>query len=152
MEAKFNIESIADISEEFLELFKKQAKERSFFKSKIDPDVFLIHRLEMQGSLKIYTIRAKGDLLGFAIYTINQSLHVKKELHAMLDSFYIPKKLKQISFIGEFISYCEADLESDGVKFIFQYSQMGSDYSKQLGKLGYKQHEEGYGKELKRKA
>lgn len=80
----------------------------------LDPDRDLYTALNAQGMIRLYNMYTEdNELVGFAIYIINPSLHCKGEFDATSDVIYIKPEYRNTG--KEFLQLIIDDLKEEGV-------------------------------------
>lgn len=103
-------------------------------------------RMEDNGSLKIFTIRVDGKLVGYSSFFIFVHSHHADSIHANMDTIYIKPEFRGIGL--DFASYCDEQLKYIGVSFVHRGFPVDRDWGEKLIDQGYKQKEIIYIKEL----
>lgn len=143
----FQQESFLDTYQEAIPLIQKHYEEIAHYKDiELAPDIDMYHKLEMAGTIKVYTSRRKGQLVGYAVFFVRYNLHYKKSLQAMQDVIYIDPKHR--GFGALFISWCDEQLKKDGIQVVYHHVKASQDFSKILTRLGYHLIDYIYGRRL----
>jgi hypothetical protein len=102
----------------------------------IDPDIDQFLYLSANDSLIAVTLRDNnGGMRGYALALLYRSLHLKTELCANIDTFYVEKYYRP--FMTRFIYKIEAALKDRGVSIIGWPVTMAGDMYKILRHRGY---------------
>lgn len=101
----------------------------------IDPDIEQFLHLAEQQSLLAMTLREDGVLHGYALVILYKSLHLKTEICANVDTFYVlPQKRLGMA---HFMSKIESELRERGVSIIAWPVTLTGNLYKILQRRGY---------------
>lgn len=123
----------------------------------LDPRWEVYEAAAANGSLRIFTIRDAGRLVGYSVFTVIRNPHYKGSVQATQDILYLVKALrgkrhgetgKSIGFC--FIDWCDSQLKADGVQLVYHHVKFSHDWGSMLEKMGYKPVEKIYGRRLDR--
>lgn len=128
------------------ELFVEHHKEIDLFGEELDIDDHLYKRCQDAESLKVYTVREWGRLIGYCAFFLYTHTHHKTSVHAKQDVLFIKKEKRGIGL--SFLKYCEAELRKEGVSEVLQCVPASNDWSKVLEYKGYKKLETIYTRKL----
>lgn len=108
---------------------------------KLDPDFDKYRKLELLGSLCIYTAREDGALIGYAIFILSLNLHYRIK-QASNDIFYV-EPTKRGALVGKRLlrEYSESELAAQGVKVINLHIKRSHDWTKLAERWGYEHTE-----------
>lgn len=121
----FGRESSDEVIREIIPLFEAHYAEIAHFKDiplNIDYDAYF--RIEARGSLRIYTIRDGLRLAGYAIFTVNHSLHYSGSLQARQDILYLDPLYRQGALGYRFIAWCDGQLKAEGVDVVHHHQKV----------------------------
>ena len=124
---------------ESLPLLVKHYEEISYFKDiPLNPDFEKYARVARAGALRIFTARKFGDLIGYAVFLVQESMHFSQSYQAVQDVLFIDPEHR--GFGHRFILWCDKQLQKEGVEVIYHTT---SKRSERLGllleKLGYEE-------------
>jgi GNAT superfamily N-acetyltransferase len=106
-------------------------------KIKLNPDWEAYEELEQSGSLKIFTARDKGNLVGYFVVIVSRSLHYKDHLFATNDIVFLhPEYRKGLTAIKLF-KFAEKCLKEDGVSLMIINSKTHKPFNTLLERYGY---------------
>ncbi len=91
--------------------------------------------MEQAGYLRCFTVRSKGELIGYANFYVSIHPHSKHTVQAYCDVIYIKPQHRGIG--SNFISWCDKILNDQGVKEIHYAVSTRFDWSKLLERKGY---------------
>lgn len=80
-------------------------------------------KIEARGSLRIFTVRAP-QLVGYAIFTVNHSLHYSSSLQARQDVLYLDPCYRKGRVGLAFIRWCDTQLQAEGVQVVFHHQKL----------------------------
>jgi GNAT superfamily N-acetyltransferase len=129
------------------ELFELNCKELDFFGLSEDINIELYLQLESLGRLLSYTLRKDNKVVGYSTYITGKHLQHKELLQARQDALYVKPEYRSHGLA--FIRYCERQLRSVGVSFIFRSSTTKKDWSSVLKRMDYVEVETIYMKDLR---
>lgn len=87
-------------------------------KIKLNPDWDSYENLEMNDSLKIFTARDGGELVGYFVVLVGRSLHYKDHIFAENDILYLHQDYRK-GYTGiKLIRFAEKCLKEDGVSIL----------------------------------
>jgi hypothetical protein len=94
--------------------------------------------VEALGRLRIYTVRSRGELVGYAIFTLAPSLHYSGSLQAMQDVLYLHPWYRKGRVGMRFIEWCDSQLRVDGAQVVYQHQKIAHPaLGKLLARIGY---------------
>ncbi len=143
---KFALES-TEAWEEFLPLFELHYDEVAHFKDiPLEPDLNMYRVCEDQDSLRIYTVRDEGELVGYSFYFLRSNIHYMSSLQASQDIIFIRKDKRGQGH--EFISWCDEQLKKDKVDAVYHHVKVEHNFGPMLERQGYELIDLVYGKRL----
>ena len=142
----FKKESIAS-AEEAKALIANHWKEVAFHKDiPLDPDYEKYKQMEESGSLRCFTARAQGKLVGYSVYFVQTHLHYKQTLYAMQDLMYIDPEYRGRGMA--FLDWCDSQMKEEGVQVSMLHVKVNLDYGPALKRIGYEPIDRIYGRRL----
>lgn len=144
----YGIEDVFEILDEFLPLTREAWEEVDQAKGvmEFNPDIEQYRKLNDNGYLRLYTMREKGRLVGYALYLIQPVLHCKGYFGASSDVMYIKEQYRGSGV--KFLSLIQDDLKGEGVKWFSFTVKTWLDTGRLAEALGCKLFESVYQKEL----
>lgn len=137
-----------DLFQEALPLLVEHWQEISHNKDiPLDPDLDAYLRVAESGSLRVFTVRRGGALIGYAVFIVRRNLHYKTSLQAVQDVLFIRKSERGGTGI-RFIKFCDNMLRSEGVQVVYQHVKAAHNFGPLLVRLGYECVEEIYSHRL----
>lgn len=92
--------------------------------------------LEDMGYLKLYCISTDDNkLVGYASFIVSPSIEYSSSLQASLNNIFIHPNYRGRG--GQFISYCDNQLENLGVQVVYHHVKAKNDYGSLLKRNGY---------------
>ena len=132
---------------EIYPLFEKHWAEIAHFKDiPLNPDTARYFQLDAAGFMRVFTARAEGKLVGYAVYFVMPHLHFKQSRHATQDVFFIDKEHR--GFGMRFLRWCDEELRKEGVQVVANAVSEANDYSLVLRRMGYKRSDQMYVRRL----
>lgn len=102
------------------------------------PDYEAYRRLAENNMLRVVTVRADDELIGYAVFIVQPHLHYRTCLTAFEDIYYLKKEYR-VGRIGiRLFKYAEDVLKRIGVNRIIMHTKVHQDNSKLFEYLGYK--------------
>lgn len=114
----------------------------------LQPQWEMYNAMQLAGSMVAYTVRDKGELVGYASVYIFQSLYSTNRTEAQYDMIYIKPEHRKARVGANLIRYIEKDLLENGIKQIAIGSLRHQPFDNLLEWLGYKSVEVIYKKSL----
>jgi GNAT superfamily N-acetyltransferase len=136
-----------DAHPEILRLAKIHFAEIYHFKHlKLDVNVEGYSAMEEAGSLRVFSARSNGVLVGYATVLVNPSLHCKTSLQAVQDALFVHPEHR--GFGRKFVAWCDEQLCAEGVEIVFQHVNAQHDFSSMLERLNYELVDKVYARRL----
>lgn len=143
----FHRERFAQTVNECLPLFDLHWSEIHPYKDMdYDPALDKYIQLEEAGAVKMFSCRLGSELVGYAIFIVQPSLHQRNSIQAVQDVLFIHKEQRGIG--GSFVKWCDEQLKNDGVQIVYHYSRASHDWGKALDRIGYKLLDQVWAKRL----
>ena len=102
------------------------------------PDYDAYKRLAENGMLRVVTVRADAELIGYAVFIVQPHLHYRTCLTAFEDIYYLKKEYR-LGRVGiRLFKYAEDVLKRIGVNRIIMHTKVHQDNSRLFEYLGYK--------------
>jgi len=116
---------------------------------KLNPDWDAYYELEDTGSLKIFTARFDGELVGYFVVLCRKHLHYVDHLFAFNDLIYLRKDHRKGFTGAKLMKFAEKCLREDGVSVMIVNTKRHKPFDSLLEWLGYKHTENIYSKLLR---
>ena len=139
----------AEFLDEGLPLFVRHFRDVGHYQDiALAPDRETYIKLEQVGLLRVYTARAAGDLIGYAIFFVKPNIHYRHSLQAQQDVIYIQPESR--GFGADFIAWCDEQLKADGCQVVTHHVKAKPElnFSPLLEAQGYELIDLIYGKRL----
>lgn len=147
----FKREKISDIIDDILPLLKKHHAEISDDADiAFDPNFELYKLIEDLGNIAMFTVRDKGELIGYNSFFINFNLHFRSSFQAVQDVIYIDKDRR--GFGRSFIDWCNIELKKIGIQKVHYFVKKKYEFGPLLERSGFNLSEHVYSKRLDRGA
>ena len=104
----------------------------------LSPDYEAYKRLADAGMLRCITVRADGEMIGYAVFFIRPHMHYSTCKTAFEDLYYIRPDYRKGRVGIRLFKYAEDVLKSIGVNRIIMHTKIHMDNSKLFEYLGYK--------------
>jgi len=128
-------------------LLQAHAEELNTLSTPLDPDYSHYLKAANTGKMAIFTVRDKGELVGYACYWILRHPHYDVTV-ADQDILFLREDLRHGRTGLKLIKFSEKILEAGGVDVITQRTKKHKDLGKLFKYLGYELTEEVYTKEI----
>jgi GNAT superfamily N-acetyltransferase len=103
----------------------------------LSPDYEAYKRLADAGMLRCITVRADGEMIGYAVFFIRPHMHYSTCKTAFEDLYYIRPDYRKGRVGIRLFKYAEDVLKSIGVNRIIMHTKIHMDNSKLFEYLGY---------------
>lgn len=114
----FAQEPIAEVLHEIKPLLWAHFKELSFYPDiPLEPAWDRYAKAEAAEALRIYTARHRGQLVGYAIFTVDFAAHYRSSLQALQDILWVAKEHRGRYGLG-LVRFAEQQLRDEGVQVI----------------------------------
>lgn len=137
----FQLESLSpSFIEEVLPLLRAHKEEVAHFQDiELNPDWQRYNRLNEAGGLRIFTVRDCSMLVGYSWFFVSPNPHYKDSIQANQDIVYLRKDYRGKGKGRDFILWCDAMLEAEGVEVVYQHvkAKPELDFSPLLEGIGY---------------
>jgi len=118
-EIKIAREKFADVIEEAKPLLVEHWTELSLYPDiPLDPDYEVYQALEKLDQMSIYTVRARGEMVGYAVYFTRRHHHYRSATWAMSDIILVRNGHRNLGVGTALFDFVEQDLRSQGVDVI----------------------------------
>ncbi len=118
MELVYASESLDSVKSDIRPLLERQWEELAVFKDiPLDPDWAVYHAIDGAGNLAIFTARAGGVLIGYAVYFVRRHHHYRV-VYAQNDIFWVDSDYRQSHVGSELLKFAEGQLAERGVGFV----------------------------------
>jgi GNAT superfamily N-acetyltransferase len=110
------VESFADVIDEIKPLLVEHWAELALYSDiPLDPDYTAYEALDRAGAIVIYTVRAHGELVGYAVYFIRKHLHYRQHTWGINDIVLVRDRYRDFGIGTALFDFIEADLKKRGV-------------------------------------
>ena len=129
-------ESIADVREDISPLLVKHWEEIARFKDvPLDPHWEGYYAAERADSLRVFTARRDGALLGYGVF-FKGNLHYISSLIFTQDIFFVLPQNRGI--VGaRLLRYCDEQLQAEGAQAVYHHVKKSHDFGPVLERMGY---------------
>lgn len=87
----------------------------------LDVDRAAYEAMQDNGTLRIYTARHNGELIGYAIFFVHHNIHYSSSRQAVQDVLYLDPNYRGSMIAWDLIAYTERELARDGVEVIMHH-------------------------------
>lgn len=107
----------------------------------LDPDWNRYDHAQVDDQLRVYTVRTVTGytLVGYAIFIVNFNGHYRSSLQAVQDVLYLDPSVRKGWTALQFLKWCDAQLQADGVQAVYHHSTAQHDFGVLLRRMGYEQ-------------
>lgn len=102
-----------------------------------EPDWDTYKFIAEKGGLRLITVRADDELVGYMVFIVRPHMHYKSCLTASEDLYYLRKDMRQGRIGLRMFKYAEEALKRIGVQRINVHTKVHMDNSRLLEYLGY---------------
>jgi N-acetylglutamate synthase-like GNAT family acetyltransferase len=146
-EMSFSAEPMSKVlnDEAFNGLLKQNAEELAGalgYEIEIDRDHYVY--LASQSVSHMFTIRAEGELVGYAAYFVSENPQCKGTKRAVQDALFIHPANRKGGTAMRFIDYCCDQLGKRGVDIVYQVTNTHIDFGRTLRLMGFREVEHVY--------
>jgi GNAT superfamily N-acetyltransferase len=103
----------------------------------LSPDWERYYALQDAGSIRVYTARRNGEIIGYAWFIVNRNLHYSTSVQAIQDVIFIRKDLRRGTLGTRLIKFSEEQLKQEGVQVVVHHIKAKHDWSPLIERLGY---------------
>lgn len=147
---KFNRETFSlELAQEMAPLFGAHHAEVAPHEDiALNPDLLIYHQLSIANALRIFTVRDRGELVGYAVFIVRDNPHSMGSVQATQDILYLKPEMRGQGIGKSFIDWCDAVMGIEGVKTVFHHVTAKLDFGPLLESLGYRKAETVYTRRL----
>lgn len=151
MPVTYQQESLATCKEDAKELLQQHWEEIALNKDhiKLNPDWDAYYDLEEVGSLKIFTARYNGQLIGYFVVLCRKHLHYVDHVFAFNDILFVKKEYRKGLVGAALMKFAEKCLKEDGVSVMVVNTKRHKPFDSLLEWLGFTHIENIYSKLLR---
>jgi len=117
---------------------------------KLNPQFDLYRTLDQMGNLRVFTLRERGVLRGYAIFMVRENMHYGDSLQAVQDVLYLDPPLRKQMLGARLIQWCDEELKREGVQVVYQHVKKAFNFGPLLARLGYEEVEAVWARRLDR--
>lgn len=114
----------------------------------LDPNFALYKLMEDAGSMRVYTMRQAGKLVGYQVVFIATHPHSQKVLTAQMDILFLHPEHRKGFAACNFIAWCDGELQAEGVNIVMKTIKKRLDFGQILKRMGYKIEDVTYSRQL----
>lgn len=139
MEVTFKEEFYKDIKDEMAPLLEEHWKSIALYQDKIplapNHEIYLEHN--EAGTIKIYTARKDGELVGYFVLQLYNHIHYKHNFFAICDVIYVRPQHRAGGTGPKLIKYCEERMKELGVEVIAINTKAHTSFAPLLESMDY---------------
>jgi hypothetical protein len=139
-------ELFVNVYGESLKLIEENNDETGVIKN-ISIDVDQYKAAEKTGYVRVYTARVDDKLVGYCMMLISKHPHYSNTLCATQDTLYMAPEYRGVQSV-KFIKWCDAQLEAEGIDYVFRQVTKKVDFSRTLESMSYVPVETNYMRKL----
>lgn len=148
MSVTFQRERAHDVIPDLQPLLTRHWEEIAHFKDiPLQPDFDAYRALEDRDSLRVFTARKEGALLGYAIFIVATNIHYATRQAVQDVLFLAPEYRKGRVGLG-LIQFGDDELAKEGVTAIYHHVKAAHDFGPLLRSIGYDLVDYIYGKRV----
>lgn len=114
----------------------------------LDPNFTLYKLMEDSGSMRVYTMRQAGKLVGYQVLFIATHPHSKRVLTAQMDILFLHPDYRKGYAAMNFMTWCDGELQAEGVNIVIKTIKRRLDFGAILERMGYKAEDVTYSRQL----
>jgi GNAT superfamily N-acetyltransferase len=114
----------------------------------LNPNIEQLEAAEKAGSLKIFTARKDGELVGYFAVLVHRALHYQDHVFAVNDVLFLHPDHRKGMAGAKLIRFGEECLKQDGVSMLFVNVKIHKPFDILLKRLGFNHVENVYSKRL----
>lgn len=119
---EFGQETIGQVLDEIKPLLEKHYAEIAHYQDiPLNPAYLRYLDAENLGILRIFTVRYAEQLVGYAIYFVQPSLHYRDSVQASQDILFLDPEYRQGRLGYKLIRYADQQLAAEGVQVVLQH-------------------------------
>ncbi len=105
----------------------------------LEPDWDAYETVERAGMLRIFTVRVREEIVGYAAYILKHNPHYKSSLQAIQDVLFLMPAMRKARVGAHLILFADQYFKSLGVQAVYHHSKAKKelDMGPLLGRLGY---------------
>jgi L-amino acid N-acyltransferase YncA len=127
---KFQVEPFSDARMEAPHLILANCSETG--RATVDPDESLYAKFEQEGKFHLVTARSSGNIVGYILGLVSQSLHYKSVLIGVFDSYYLLPKFRRNMIAVKMFRFAEKTMKQRGVTILASMIGNGNPRSESL--------------------
>ena len=104
----------------------------------LDPEWSVYEGCEKNGTLRVYTVRAEGRLIGYEVLFVRANPHYRGSLQAVQDILFVSKEYRHGSLGYRLIKFADDELKKEGVQIVYHHVKAAHNFGPMLERLDYK--------------
>jgi GNAT superfamily N-acetyltransferase len=149
MDYNLNHESVESAWECLGPLNKSHHLELSYHSDfKFEPDKTSYIAADKAGVYKLFTVRVKGELIGYAGYFLMRHPHVMSIVQANSDVIYVRPDYRKLGIGRALLEFADKQLKTMGVSIVYLTLSERLDFSPLITPMGYKPVDRSYARRL----
>lgn len=104
----------------------------------LNPDIAIYERSDALGTLRVFTAREEGKLVGYQVFFVMPHPHSRQSLQANQDIVYLEPEMRRGLAGYKFLKWCSDQLLEEGCEVVFQHINARHDFGPVLQRMGYK--------------
>ena len=140
----FAHEAYANVKDEIKPLLEQHWKEIALHQDeiKLEPNWNAYAQMASVGSLRVYTARKNGELVGYFVVFVMPSLHYRRFMFANNDILFLKKSERKGTAGIKLIKFAVESLQAENVKLINVNVKKKQDFGPLLERLGFEHVED----------
>lgn len=86
-----------------------------------DPDWPVYTEMAYAGVLRVFTVRADGVLIGYAVFIIRHHPHYRSSLQANQDILFVDPVWRRATLGLQLVDFCDEALRAEGCQIVYQH-------------------------------
>lgn len=103
----------------------------------LDVDEAFYRGVDAAGALRIFTVRAGGALVGYAVFFVKHNPHYQGSLQAVQDVLFLHPAFRNGSVGARLIRHADEQLRDEGVQAVYHHVKRAHNFGPLLERMGY---------------
>ena len=145
----FQRETVAACMDEGRPLLEAHWREIAHYQDiPLSVDELCYRAMDNNGSLRLYTARRDGKMIGYGVFMVRANPHYSTSLQAVQDILFVLPEYRASRMPLKFLRWCDEQLRADGVQVVYHHVKLAHDFGRLLQYIGYEPVETVYARRL----
>jgi hypothetical protein len=104
---------------------------------KLNPNLTIYQNSDVAGTLRVFTARHAGKLVGYQVFFVVKHPHSQQSLQANQDIVYMEPEVRRGLNGYRFIKWCSDQLLAEGCEVVYQHINAKRSLGRLLERMGY---------------